>query len=286
MDESERETPNSTGDGPERFFFDLQGGQRLSALRWGEGEPKIVFLHGRGQNAYTWATVIGHLGLPALAVDLPGHGHSDWRPDHDYGAWPNADAIASVIKQAARNADAVVGMSLGGTTTIRFAARYPQLAARAVVVDASPASRDIGGGVQRGATALLEGPSVFSSFDEMLQSAVAAEPDRPLESLRRGVLHNSRELDDATWMWRYDPQRPEQGTTPQDRELLWDDLGAIKAPIMLVRAGRSARVHDEDVERFLRYQPDTRVELVADSGHTVQSDQPELLAGLLADFLQ
>ena len=45
----------------------------------------MVFLHGGGQNAHTWDTVILGLGLPALAVDLPGHGRSAWREDGDYG---------------------------------------------------------------------------------------------------------------------------------------------------------------------------------------------------------
>ncbi len=36
----------------------------------------MVFLHGGGQNAHTWDTVILGLGVPALAIDLPGHGRS------------------------------------------------------------------------------------------------------------------------------------------------------------------------------------------------------------------
>jgi esterase len=56
---------------------------RISALRWGalsrQSPPRIIFLHGGGQNAHTWDTVIVGVGEPALAVDLPGHGHSAWR---------------------------------------------------------------------------------------------------------------------------------------------------------------------------------------------------------------
>ena len=57
----------------------------VSALKWGTESPQVVFLHGGGQNAHTWDTVILGLGLPALAVDLPGHGRSAWREDGDYG---------------------------------------------------------------------------------------------------------------------------------------------------------------------------------------------------------
>ena len=64
---------------------------RISALRWGQA-PRVIFLHGGGQNAHTWDTVIVGLGEPALAVDLPGHGHSGWREDGDYSPQNNAAA--------------------------------------------------------------------------------------------------------------------------------------------------------------------------------------------------
>src|SRR5246127_1938509 len=90
----------------------------ISALRWGVTPPRIVFLHGGGQNAHTWDTVIVGLGEPALAVDLPGHGHSAWRADGDYSPQHNAAALAPVRQELAPDAEIVVGMSLGGLTAI------------------------------------------------------------------------------------------------------------------------------------------------------------------------
>ena len=58
-------------------------GQACSVVRWGSAGPELVFLHGGGQNARTWDLVALDLGRPAIAVDLPGHGHSTWRGDHD-----------------------------------------------------------------------------------------------------------------------------------------------------------------------------------------------------------
>ena len=43
--------------------------------------PALVLLHGGGQNAHTWDTVALALDRPLVAVDLPGHGHSDWPGD-------------------------------------------------------------------------------------------------------------------------------------------------------------------------------------------------------------
>ncbi len=90
----------------------------------------MVFFHGGGQNAHTWDTVIVGLGVPALAVDLPGHGHSAWREDGDYSPQHNAAAIEPVIKALAPDAELVVGMSLGGLTAIGLGAIAPAAGAR------------------------------------------------------------------------------------------------------------------------------------------------------------
>ena len=39
--------------------------------------PELVLVHGGAQNAHTWDTVAMALGRPLVAIDLPGHGHSD-----------------------------------------------------------------------------------------------------------------------------------------------------------------------------------------------------------------
>ena len=112
----------------------------ISALKWGDATPRVVFLHGGGQNAHTWDTVIVGLGVPALAVDLPGHGHSAWREDGDYSPQNNAAAVKPVIEDLAPAAELVVGMSLGGLTAIGLGAIAPQLLPELVLVDVTPSA--------------------------------------------------------------------------------------------------------------------------------------------------
>ena len=88
-------------DGPPPAVQRITSGP-ISALRFGTSPPRVVFLHGGGQNAHTWDTVIVGLGEPALAVDLPGHGRSGWRDDGDYGpVQQRRDAAARVARMGA-----------------------------------------------------------------------------------------------------------------------------------------------------------------------------------------
>jgi pimeloyl-ACP methyl ester carboxylesterase len=264
-----------------REFVDVGEGRRVSALVWGHDEPEIVLLHGGAQNAHTWDTVALALGRPLVAVDLPGHGHSDWRDDHQYWPVDNAADVATVLRALAPRPRLVVGMSLGGLTAIALGARHPELVPRLAVVDVTP-------GVNREKAApifaFIAGPERFGSFDEILARTIEYNPTRTESSLRRGVLHNARELEDGGWTWRYDRVRPEGQEFPFMAEL-WDDVSKLTMPLLLVRGGDSGVVGDEDVEELRRRRPEVRVETVAGAGHSVQGDRPVELAHLLEVFL-
>ena len=269
-----------------RESIEVAPGRRVSALLWGEAPPELVFLHGGGQNAHTWDTVALALDRPLLAVDLPGHGHSDWPRDSawlDPGAM--ADDVAEVVERFAPEARAVVGMSLGGATSIALAARHPHLVRRLLLVDITP-------GVTSDKTtdiaAFLSGPESFATFDEILERTIQFNPTRSESSLRRGVLHNSVQLPDGTWTWRHQIGRPtaDTGLHAERAEFgaLWDVLQAIPVPVLLVRGSRSPVVDDDDVAEFRRRRPHDPVIVVEDAGHSIQGDQPLELASVIRDF--
>jgi len=279
--EENAEQAGATGPLPEVQRIDAGP---ISALRWGGSAPRLIFLHGGGQNAHTWDTVIVGLGEPALAVDLPGHGHSGWREDGDYSPRNNADALAPVLRDLTSSADIVVGMSLGGLTAIRLAALAPELVDELVLIDVTPSALQRHSEMtkeQQGTVALMHGKREFPSFKSMLDLTVAAAPHREVKALRRGVFHNSRRLDNGNWTWRYDAIR-----VFPDFSGLWDDVDALSAPITLVRGGSSGFVTDEDAVELARRATHFRgARVVENSGHSVQSDQPRALIDILRGVL-
>jgi pimeloyl-ACP methyl ester carboxylesterase len=262
-------------------------GRSVSALVWGSEAPDMVFLHGGGQNAHTWDTVALALDRPLVAVDLPGHGHSDWPGDAQVlDPWAMAEDVAVAIGSLAPDARAVVGMSLGGATAIALAGAHPEVVATLALVDITPGvtrekSSDI--------AAFLAGPETFASFDEILERTIQFNPTRSVSSLRRGVLHNAVQRDDGTWTWRHQLGRPAGSSGMHvgsvDFSALWDVLEGIEGAVLLVRGALSPVVDDADEAEFRRRRPADRVVTVEGAGHSIQGDQPLELARILEDFL-
>lgn len=276
------------------------GARMVSSLRWGTGDPEFVLVHGGAQNAHTWDTVALALGRPLLAIDLPGHGHSDWRSDGAYSPMNLADDVAAVVATHAPNARCVVGMSLGGLTAMELAVRYPARVRSLVMVDITPG---VNAAKTKAITDFVDGPQEFAAFDELLERTMEHNPTRSESSLRRGILHNAYRRPDGSWQWRYDRSSharmrqsesaalydpPESDAPVADDAAggvssLWDDFGAIGCPITLVRGSLSPVVDDDDVAEAQRRQRDLVVFVVDGAGHSVQGDRPVELAAILAE---
>ncbi len=266
-------------DGPptvRREFVALPDGRTISALVWGTDDPEYVFLHGGAQNAHTWDTVAMALDRPLVAIDLPGHGHSDG-PNEATGGQIAPESLAAdvavAIRALAPNARGVIGMSLGGLTTIALTAVAPELVRSVVLVDVTPG---VDGQKSKVIADFINGPESFPNFDELLARTIEYNPTRTESSLRRGILHNAVQRDDGSWVWRYARFRtpPAEGDAPADSTanfprfgVLWEPLSRIKVPLMLARGMREQSVVDDaDEAKLLELLPDARVEHVRSGG--------------------
>lgn len=267
-----------------REFVELADGRRLSALIWGSGPAELVLLHGGAQNAHTWDSVALLLDRPLVALDLPGHGHSDWRADRDYSPGAHAADVAVAVRRLAPEARALVGMSIGGMTGIALMASHPELVRALVLVDVTPGARHE---AARSIVQFVHGVPRPATFEQLLDYALTALPGADPAAVRRGLLHNARMDADGSWVWRH--HLGSMGTehvmeVARAFPPLWQPLARSRAPVMLVRGGRSPAVTPADLDRLARLRPDARVEVVDEAGHSVQGDQPRRLAELLDQF--
>ncbi len=265
-----------------RVRVNVDADRALSALVWGTTSPEIVFLHGGAQNAHTWDTVALALGRPLVAIDLPGHGHSDGGKNGSLNVLSNAKDIAVAIRELAPNAKLVVGMSLGGMTSVALAGHAPELVQRLALVDVTPG---VDGPKSQQIANFINGPESFPNFDELLARTIEFNPTRTESSLRRGILHNALQLEDGSWVWRY-RRMVESGGDHPDFSSLWDIISASSMPLLLARGMLSQSVVDDaDEAELVKRRPDVQIVHVEQAGHSIQGDQPVELAHILNEFL-
>ncbi|MFC7362444.1 alpha/beta fold hydrolase [Nocardioides astragali] len=248
----------------------------LSVLHWGDARPRVALFHGRGQNAHTFDSVLLRLGEPAISVDLPGHGHSQWRPDHDYSPDGNAVALADLL-DAHRDVEVCVGMSLGGLTLIRLAATRPELVPRCVLIDITPRDERAREVPQRSSEiALMRNQDTFESFEHLCAWAfnVLGTADAP--ALRRGLWHNSRPVEGGGRTWRSDRSPAARNATSSGE--LWRDATALPAGTRLLAASGAGVVTPLDAARLVAVNPGIEVRWIDTETHSIHSAEPDVVA--------
>ena len=257
---------------------------RFHYLDWGTaGRPPIVFLHGGGLNAHTWDLVC--LGLRrerhCFALDQRGHGDSEWSPEMDYTTESQVGDLEAFVDRLGLERFVLVGMSLGGVNALAWAGRHGERLAGLVIVDVGPEIRTAG--VQKIA-AFTSDQQPLDSIDEVIERALAFNPRRDPRLLRLSLRHNLRQTPKGQWMWKYDQRhrgKAEPGAYERRRDLLWDAVGKVRCPTLVVRGAQSDVFHDEDAERLAAALPRGQWVRVENAGHTVQGDNP---AGLLTEL--
>lgn len=279
----------------ERRDLTLADGRNLSALRYGDEPPVVTFLHGAGLNAHTWDTTILALGLPALSIDLAGHGDSSWRDDARYVARTLAEDVVPALEAWTEAPQVLVGHSLGALTATAVAAARGDLVRSLVLIDLTPGVDPAAGPAQM--RAFFAGPTDWADREELVERALSFGLGGSREAATRGVYLNSRIRPDGRVEWKHHfahlaaaAAASDAGASAPDamRELLaasgWDDLAAVRTPITLVR-GDAGYVTEADADEFRRRRPDADV-IVVPAHHNVHEQIPDRLAALVGRIVE
>ncbi|MGW1024598.1 alpha/beta fold hydrolase [Streptomyces sp. NPDC002577] len=115
-------------------------GITLAYRTWGPDDaaadtPPVVLLHCRGADSTDWDRIAGPLSAArrVLALDLRGHGRSDWPGTYRYESMRD-DAFGFLTALGIERAD-VVGHSLGGAAAYLLAQQHPERVRRLVLED-------------------------------------------------------------------------------------------------------------------------------------------------------
>jgi pimeloyl-ACP methyl ester carboxylesterase len=252
-----------------------------------DGAP-VLLLHGGGQTRFAWGDTqreLGRRGFRAIAVDLRGHGESDWAPDGDYTPGTIAGDLLELIAWAGGRA-ALVGASLGGLAALLAAGENgPAICSALVLVDVTP--RVHLAGAHRVIAFMRSHPDGFGDLEEAAAAVAAYLPHRPPPEATTGLERNLRAGVNGRLRWHWDPAlvefEDEQNPIPTDRLLA--AAARVRVPTLLVRGALSDVVTNDTAAEFQDVLPNAEFVTVARAGHMVAGDQNDAFTSVVAGFL-
>jgi non-heme chloroperoxidase len=254
-----------------------------------EGDPThpvVVLLHGGGQTRHAWRRTTAALterGFYTFALDLRGHGDSDWAPDGDYSLNAQVGDLAAVLAQLSPN-PILIGASLGGLIAITTTGEAPDPIARALIlVDVTPTVDP--DGQARVIGFMKANPDGFANIEEAAASVSAYLPQRRRPSDISGLQRNLR-LRNGRYYWHWDPAffGQEAGAPHNMFERYEIAARKIAMPTLLVRGAQSELVKAENVRHFLAVIRGAEY-VDVQAGHMVAGDSNDAFTDALLDFL-
>lgn len=270
-------------------------GLTLHYLDWGAtGAHPMLLLHGGLQQAHSWDLVAVALKrrYHIVALDMRGHGDSDWSDDGEYGYATHASDVRRLLDHLGWERLVLVGLSLGGLTSMELAASGGAQLDALAIVDVGPELNP--GGVGKIVEFGRESGGL-KSIDEYIEKAMAYNPRRSPELLRYSLTHSLRQEPDGSWSWKYDRRvagrRRETGDaepqqTPGYFSEMWERLRGIACPALVVRGAESEVFMEKTGRRMAEAMPDCRFVTVEGAGHTVPQDNPAGFLDALNAFLK
>ena len=246
-------------------------------VRDGRGDP-LVFIHGFGADKEGWIGLIARVGRrPVVALDLPGFGAATRIPGARSNAGDQARAVKDALDALGTKRATLVGASMGGAVTLRFAADFPE-ATRAIVllgsvgpvVDKSPFVL----GLDEGKNPLI--PSSHDEFFAMLDFV----------TVRRPWLPSSIGAFLAAEQVKRKPELVElfDGWVAQDGGALDAALERVKAPTLVIHGERDRVIDVSSARAIAERIPTSKLLVLPDVGHVPQLEVPQRVARAITDF--
>ena len=256
----------------------------LAYHRTGAGEP-LVLLHGMGESTVGWRPVQDVLSarFDVVALDLPGFGRSPALPP---SVVPSAEALADAVRSAVDDLDLgehhVAGYSRGARVALELATRGGVRSVVAIAPDGlgTPAERfhQASALLHRRATAIALAPVATPWTSTAAGRALFFGADRSLP------WRMSRA--DASRLLRDFASSPGYLSTLQASLVdVPQDLRRVTCPVLIVQGTADPLVSMQS-PRYLAVLPNASMRWLPGFSHVPISDAPELVAGVMADFLR
>ncbi|MBI4539108.1 MAG: alpha/beta hydrolase [Gemmatimonadetes bacterium] len=276
-----RPAARDTAPEPRHGYFRANG-LRFHYVEWGaESATPLLLLHHINSHARTWDHFARSMSRDhrVIALDMRGHGDSDWAGDGKYTAEDYAADVAALVDHLRLPPAIVLGGSTGGRVALVFAAQHPERVTAVIMEDVGavrPASI-----AQGWAERLARGDPEFDTVEEWARQLQGQNRRTPFEGFLHDARHGTRPLPNGKLGLKRDPA-VQRDLVPLE---LWHYVERLRAPLLVLIGSESSIVGKDQQDRFRQILPTVELVTIQDAGHIIVHDQPEAFERAVRQFL-
>lgn len=242
----------------------------------GQGQP-FVILHGLFGYSDNWQTHAKKLAeyYRVILVDLRNHGHSDWSDDFSYSIM--AQDVKELFDDLNLSKVILLGHSMGGKTSMRFAQDHEDLIEKLIVVDI---------GIKQYPMHHREILDGLHAIDlNVVNSRAVAEniltPYVDSFGTRQFLLKNLYWIEKGKLAWRMNLKVLER---EMDEILSSLPEKEVSIPTLFIRGAMSSYILDEDYNDIEDLFHDSQIITIDNAGHWVHAEAPEEFMNTVLTF--
>lgn len=285
---------------PLSCFYKAKDDLTLHYLFWPQknSESCCLLIHGFTNDAHIWDGLAEQLQHHhnVIAVDLRGHGDSDWDAAAQYTHPQMVDDVFQLIQQHSFTYWHIVGHSLGARVATLLISRHTLNPRTFTLIDTGPEVRAVG--VNKVRQDAENTPKSFFSPDHFYQYLSSIYLFGQAERIQLMAKWGLKKSTNHEWIPKTDPAfttalwkaDSTQGNSADLKypltDELWLALAKINCPSLVLKGQASAILAKNIAEKMANeVMPNATLVVIARAGHAMMVDNPTLFEKTVCEFI-
>lgn len=265
----------------------------LAYKRFGEGQPLIILhgLYGSSDNWLSFGKQLAGNDLEVYLVDLRNHGESPFDGSHTYNDMKKD--IFTFCMHHEIKAPIILGHSMGGKAAMFFAAKYPDIVKKLIVIDISPRSYT----KADAASQTVNHASIIAAMKNMDLDSIKTRTDAqkelmkaiPNERVVKFLLKNLTRNDGKKFAWKLNldvlsKDLPEIMKGIEDKDIT--DVALLQElPALFIKGEKSNYIVKDDKTRIKEIFDKAEIVTIENAGHWVHAEQSDQVIQYILNFI-